>query len=97
MESQERPWLAPHAPSRVLVETVALLHDFEVRFGTEFVTARDLSAINVLVDNRTFSSKLEGLAQGAPEFKGREHLSSRSTSSTRDSGVREHYDRLSEL
>ena len=49
-------------------KTVALLHDFEVRLA-EFVTARDLSAINVLVDNRTFSSKLEDWLKERPSSK----------------------------
>ena len=81
--------------TRAIVETIALLVDFEARVG-KLLEAEDLQGLDELTMNRIFSSRDEGWLQGAPEFKSVNVMTHIEKLDKQLPGALGHYNRLSE-
>lgn len=82
--------------ARALIETVALIFDFEKQLQ-RFCENNDLSAIDSLVMNRTFSTRLEGWYEQADNTQATNILGHIDKLEKLIEGARHHYDLLSEI
>lgn len=81
--------------TRAVVETIALLVDFEGRVA-KLLHAEDLNGLNDLTMNRIFSTRDEEWLQGAPEFKSVNVMTHIEKLDKLLPGALGHYNRLSE-